>query len=146
MSPLQMAEQAAKALAEPGISGVILTIPKCKMPKGFPRGELLNERERGGIVERTYSLNPTKVLAWLVVNGLIEVARTGDRALTFSALPRCTWTPDNDPSAPGTFHSSCGVAWTFTEGGPADNDVRFCMGCGQAVKEGVSSDATTYPF
>lgn len=47
----------------------------------------------------------------------------------------CTWTPDADPNAPGTFHSACGVAWTFTEGGPADNDVRFCMGCGCTVKE-----------
>ena len=51
------------------------------------------------------------------------------------ATPHCTWTPDNDPNAPGTYHSACGVAWTFTEGGPADNDVRFCMGCGAAVQE-----------
>lgn len=135
MTPLQMAEQAAKAMAEPGTCGVILTIPKGKMPKGFPRGELLNERERSGIVERTYNFNPAKVLAWLVGNGLIKMDRTGDKVLTFTAHPHCTWTPDNDPNAPGTFHSACGVAWTFTEGGPADNDVRFCMGCGAAVRE-----------
>ena len=84
MTPLQMAEQAAKALAEPGTCGVILTIPKGKMPKGFPRGELLNEMERGGIVQRTYNLDPAKVLAWLVVNGLLVMERTGDNVLSFS--------------------------------------------------------------
>ena len=85
MTPLQMAEQAAKAMAEPGACGMILTIPKGKMPKGFPRGELLNEMERGGIVQRTYNFNPSKVLAWLVSNGLVVMERTGDNALSFSA-------------------------------------------------------------
>jgi hypothetical protein len=84
MTPLQMAEQAAKALAEPGTCGVILTIPKGKMPKGFPRGELLNEMERGGIVQRTYNLDPAKVLAWLVGNGLVVMERKDGKTLTFS--------------------------------------------------------------
>ena len=84
MTPLQMAEQAAKALAEPGTCGVILTIPKGKMPKTFPRGELLNEFQRGGIVERTYNMPASKLLAWLVGNGLVVMERTDEKTLTFS--------------------------------------------------------------
>jgi ABC-type uncharacterized transport system involved in gliding motility auxiliary subunit len=38
------------------------------MPTGFPRGELLNELERGGIVQRTYNFDPAKVLAFLDPN------------------------------------------------------------------------------
>jgi hypothetical protein len=34
---------------------------------------------------------------------------------------------------PDTFDATCGVVWTFTDGGPAENDVRFCPGCGAAV-------------
>jgi hypothetical protein len=34
---------------------------------------------------------------------------------------------------PDTFNATCGVVWTFTDGGPAENDVRFCPGCGAKV-------------
>lgn len=74
MNALQMAECAANALAEPGTLGLVLTIKKGKMPPGFPRGELLNEMERNGAIERTYSFPPMKVLRWLVKNGLVEMA------------------------------------------------------------------------
>jgi hypothetical protein len=45
----------------------------------------------------------------------------------------CTWTKSNDPHMPDTFDAACGVVWTFTDGGPVENDVRFCPGCGAAV-------------
>ncbi len=45
----------------------------------------------------------------------------------------CTWTKSPDPHMPDTFDATCGVVWTFTDGGPAENDVRFCPGCGAAV-------------
>lgn len=83
MTPLEMAGAAAAALAEPGTLGVTLTIPKGGMPKTFPRGELLNEMERNGRVERTYSFNPEKVLAWMIHNGLIEMERTNETTLSF---------------------------------------------------------------
>lgn len=73
MTPLKMAESAANALAEPGSLGLVLTIKKGKMPPGFPRGELLNEMNRNGVIERTYSFQPMKVLRWLVKNGLVEM-------------------------------------------------------------------------
>ena len=45
----------------------------------------------------------------------------------------CTWTKSPDPHMPDTFNATCGVVWTFTDGGPAENDVRFCPGCGADV-------------
>lgn len=83
MKPLELAATAARAIAEPGTVGVVLTIPKGGMPRGFPRGELLNELERGGIVERTYHFDPHRVIAWLIRNGLVTMERTGTNTLTF---------------------------------------------------------------
>lgn len=94
MSPLEMAAAAAQAMTEPGTLGVTLTVAKGGMPRGFPRGELLNEMSRGGQVQRTYSFDPAKVIAWLVKHGLVEMERTGDRTLTFRA-------PESNARDPG---------------------------------------------
>ena len=88
MKPLELAATAARALAEPGTVGVVLTIPKGGMPQGFPRGELLNEVERRGVVERTYHFDPHRVIAWLIRNGLVVMERTGENTLTFKE-PAC---------------------------------------------------------
>ena len=39
--------------------------------------------QRGGVVERTYSLDPAKVIAWLLKTGLVEMERTDERTLSF---------------------------------------------------------------
>ena len=44
---------------------VVLTIPKGHKAKGFPRGELLNEMMRDGVIERTYQICPLKILKWI---------------------------------------------------------------------------------
>jgi hypothetical protein len=51
----------------------------------------------------------------------------------------CTWTQSRDPSMPDTFDATCGVVWTFNDGGPAENGMRFCPGCGSKVTKGGSS-------
>jgi hypothetical protein len=51
----------------------------------------------------------------------------------------CTWTQSRDPSMPDTYSATCGVVWTFTEGGPAENGMRFCPGCGSKVTKGDAS-------
>lgn len=96
MTPLEIAGAAAAALAEPGTLGVTLTFPKGRMPKTFPRGELLNEMERNGRVERTYSFNPEKVLAWLIHNGLIEMERTNETTLSFKVPNAELTSPPHD--------------------------------------------------
>jgi hypothetical protein len=45
----------------------------------------------------------------------------------------CTWTKSNDPHMPDTFDAACGVLWTFSDGGPVENGMHFCPGCGAAV-------------
>ena len=85
MTPLQMAVECAQAAAQG--CGAVLVVPKGGVPKGFPRGELLNERERGGVVERTYRFEPDRVLAWLVRNSLITVERGEGLVLRISAPP-----------------------------------------------------------
>ena len=42
----------------------------------------------------------------------------------------CVWTEDTD----GLWKTSCGRSWTFIEGGPKDNRVHYCHGCGKPVR------------
>ena len=68
MTTDEMKARCIEAIAQPAYCGVIFTIPKGKMPKKFPRGEILNEMERGGVVEITYNFDPLKVLNWMRVS------------------------------------------------------------------------------
>lgn len=43
----------------------------------------------------------------------------------------CKWTCDADMDA---WESACGEAWQFMDDGPAENNVRFCQGCGKPVE------------
>lgn len=65
MTPLEMKAICIDALLEPAYCGVIFTVEKGGLPKKFPRGELLNEMKREGVVQRTYNFNPMKVLQYL---------------------------------------------------------------------------------
>ena len=42
----------------------------------------------------------------------------------------CKWSETDD----GDWVTACGVDWVFTDGGPEDNDVRFCPCCGHPVE------------
>lgn len=79
MTPREMAEAAVQALTTPGTLGVVLDVTRGGLPRGFPRGELLNERQVDGrFVRRTYSFDPQRVIAWLVVHGLIQCSQSPD--------------------------------------------------------------------
>lgn len=49
------------------------------------------------------------------------------------AEPPCMWTPDED----GAYHTSCGEAYQFIDGGPAENSQRFCGYCGRPLQVGA---------
>jgi hypothetical protein len=51
----------------------------------------------------------------------------------------CTWTQSRDPGMPDTYNATCGVVWTFSDGGPAENGMVFCPGCARKVTKGGSS-------
>lgn len=46
----------------------------------------------------------------------------------------CTWTLDDELSE--TYASRCGELWSFIDGGPIENRVRYCHHCGRPVKLG----------
>jgi hypothetical protein len=50
---------------------VVLTMPKGTKLPGFPRGELLNELERDGIIEQTIAYDPKKVAKWFRKVGFV---------------------------------------------------------------------------
>lgn len=45
----------------------------------------------------------------------------------------CEWTYDDNEYAP-KWDSACGEAWCFIDGGPEENRVRYCHGCGKPVR------------
>lgn len=42
----------------------------------------------------------------------------------------CTWTEYPE----GYWSTSCGRSWTFIEGGPEENGICYCHGCGKPVR------------
>jgi hypothetical protein len=58
----------------------------------------------------------------------------GDRRAA-AAVPQgnCTWTQSPDFDMGDTYESQCGETWSFIDGGPTENRVRFCQGCGKPV-------------
>ena len=67
------------------------------------------------------------------IDGIASMRLALSKYGTAAQPTTCTWTKSADPHMPDTFHSTCGVVWTFTDDGPVENDVRFCPGCGAAV-------------
>ena len=67
-------------------------------------------------------VNEKQITAWLE-DQLSAVIAEGP-------CSECTWTEDPD----GLWSTSCGRSWTFIEGGPEDNRVHYCHGCGKPVR------------
>ena len=47
----------------------------------------------------------------------------------------CAWQREDDDHMPDTWRSDCGVLWTFTDGSPVDNEMKYCCGCGAMLLE-----------
>lgn len=43
----------------------------------------------------------------------------------------CEWEAEVEDS--GVWEGSCGAAWVLLNGGPAENEMKFCPGCGKPV-------------
>lgn len=48
---------------------------------------------------------------------------------------QCQWRQADTISMPDTWEADCGAAWTFTDGGPKDNSMKFCPQCGHSLKQ-----------
>ena len=77
--------------------------------------------------------------------GKLAVAFSGQALIDFVALVQghvpescfgntCAWTPMDSEDMPGTYESACGETWSFVDGGPVENNYRFCHGCGKPVE------------
>ena len=55
---------------------------------------------------------------------------------------KCTWTCDDDEYMPNTWDGSCGAKWTFTVGGPTENNMHHCPQCGRRVEVDAAKKAT----
>ena len=47
----------------------------------------------------------------------------------------CQWSQTDDQHTPDTWQADCGAMWTFTDGGPKDNDMNFCPKCGKPLSQ-----------
>lgn len=47
----------------------------------------------------------------------------------------CSWSPYDDFDMPGTFDTSCGNIFSFTEEGIKENNFKFCPYCGGEIIE-----------
>jgi hypothetical protein len=54
----------------------------------------------------------------------------------------CTWKQHDDFEMPDTWEADCGAIWTFTEGGPKDNDMHYCPKCGKPAIEKAADGIT----
>lgn len=71
---------------------------------------------------------------------LREQVKRLEVALVYQSSPahrECEWHKDCDDT--DEWESSCGETWVFLDGGPEENRVKFCQGCGKPVKLEVKS-------
>ena len=62
-----------------------------------------------------------------------ELAAIAEASTAMKPLT-CIWTEQDDDDMPGTYASACGEMWSFNNGGLAENNVRFCQGCGKPIE------------
>lgn len=92
------------------------------------------------LLEQALSLSGYYESTWVGDLGdlekLVQVAiETISAELAQSQGEPCTWTLDDELSE--TYASACGELWSFIEGGPIENRVRYCHHCGRPVKLGA---------
>jgi hypothetical protein len=59
-----------------------------------------------------------------------DLAEAVALARRVEAEPTCSWVYDDGDCK---WDAACGAAWSFTEGGPTDNDMNHCHNCGKRV-------------
>lgn len=99
-------------------------------------------------IESAGDVTPEQAVEMLKVMGpVVEKAAIGYSANQFYAIAKairlraavsgegktCVWTLDSDEYRGDSWDSACGETWCFVEGGPDDNRVTFCQGCGGRV-------------
>jgi len=56
-------------------------------------------------------------------------------AAALRARTDCEWTREEDDIEGQSWLSACGERWCFNDGGPTENKMRYCHGCGGKLIE-----------
>ena len=72
----------------------------------------------------------------------IDLSYLASPAALFASLARetpltCTWTQNED----GVYETNCNNMFVFNDGGPVENDFRYCPYCGRELSENENSNA-----
>jgi hypothetical protein len=62
------------------------------------------------------------------------------RCATMKADQLCEWSQDDWEA--GTWSAGCGLVWRFEDGGPTENEMKFCPGCGHGLVATPYKDPT----
>lgn len=74
---------------------------------------------------------PSLMARLAAISPLVDFIDRAKGASTDSATATCTWRLVDDESS--HWESACGESWGFNEGGPEENSMRFCHGCGKRL-------------
>ncbi len=121
--------------------------PKCNEPEqpaqqkpvNLRRGDLLRCIETDELCT-VWATSPTgnTLIKWSANNfGNYTAEQIGELFWLEPAQqePVCGWRCEDDDHMPDTWRSDCGVLWTFSDGSPVDNDMKYCCGCGSMLLE-----------
>lgn len=64
---------------------------------------------------------------------IADLRKALTKAERLQRAPDCKWTRDASEGM-DEWDSACGESWSFIYGGPKENSMRFCHGCGGRVK------------
>jgi hypothetical protein len=151
ISPKQLLSLAQEANL--GLDKVIEVFRMAAQPAPAPMAHIVGEIDHSGKVWTPAQPAPVQKPYgyWWIPDGSVpnlkpDLSQNTGPHPNFTVIPLyttppaqpapCTWTKSNDPNMPDTFNASCGVVWTFTDGGHGENNVRFCPGCGGKLVEG----------
>jgi hypothetical protein len=67
---------------------------------------------------------------WVPTDEQWDACKAGAAALRQQGQT-CRWTEEEYGEY---WESACGETWSFTDGGPAENNARFCHGCGKPLE------------
>lgn len=86
--------------------------------------ELLNKLQTDFIPRETHPET------WKLIDAVLVVAHSEGKAEGAEQRGTCEWKEDGYDA----WDTECGECFAFSEGGPAENDTRFCCYCGKPIK------------
>ena len=114
------------------ISGVMQSTGDLDIAVEYKYSEECYLREQVRFLHESYQRAAKPLIDRLVEIEMMKPPKPFFVALEQSKfLAICDWSLDDEEN--GIWQSTCGEMWSFIDGGPKENRVRFCHGCGKSV-------------